>query len=842
MASLDPRTPLGRNQTARENITDTNVVCYAPNMVTTRGVWEGDDPLNYALPLFLLQLIVVVATTRTLFFILKPLRQPRVVAEIIGGILLGPSCLGRCAWLASKLFPLRSVTVMETMANVGLHYFLFLVGVEMDIIVIKRTGKKAILVAFAGMIIPFIIGTSSSFFLKNYISKNIHQGTFLLFLGVALSITAFPVLARILTELKLLNTDLGRVAMASAIINDVCAWVLLALAIALVENQGAILASLWVILSGVAFVLFCIYAIRPAIRWVIRRTPEGEPVNEFYVCAILVGVMTCGFITDALGINSIFGAFVFGLVIPNGPLGISLMEKLEDFVSGLLLPLYFAISGLRTNVYLLSDFSTWGFLLLVIILASAGKVVGTMAVAFFYKMPFREGFTLGMLMNTKGLIEMIVLNIGRDQKILDESSFAVMVLTAVIMTGMITPVVMAVYRPTKHFLPYKHRTIKGLKPNTELRLMACIHSPRNVPTIINLVEASYPSKKSPIFLYTLHLVELTGRASAMVIIHNSGKPSGDTEENSDHIANAFHNYAEQSTGVSVQSLTAVSPYSSMHEDICNLAEEKRAALIIVPFHKEQAVDGALEATNAGVRTVNQNLLANAPCSIGILVDRGLGGGVAASTSSASHVAHHVVMLFFGGPDDREALAYAWRMSEHPGVSLTVLRLVVGEDAVEPPRAAGDDDAKILTVITDYEKEKQLDDDFISEFRVKNVNDESVVYMEKVVNDGEETVAAISCMDSINDLYIVGRGQGTVSPLTTGMTDWSECPELGAIGDLLASSDFSATVSVLVIQQYVGAVPNDVLGTPDSPSQQIEQYLNNNNARQMPHRGQGSYFG
>ncbi|XP_077214824.1 cation/H(+) antiporter 15-like isoform X2 [Tasmannia lanceolata] len=308
--------------------------------------------------------------------------------------------------------------------------------------------------------------------------------------------------------------------------------------------------------------------------------------------------MTCGFITDALGINSIFGAFVFGLVIPNGPLGISLMEKLEDFVSGLLLPLYFAISGLRTNVYLLSDFSTWAFLLLVIILASAGKVVGTMAVAFFYKMPFREGFTLGMLMNTKGLIEMIVLNIGRDQK--------------------------------------------------------------------------------------------------------------------------------------------ESPYSSMYGG---------------------ESDGA-------------------PVGCG-----GTRGG-----------------------------------------------------------AAGDDDAKILMVITDYEKEKQLDDDFISEFRVKNVNDESVVYMEKVVNDGEETVAAIRCMDSINDLYIVGRGQGTVSPLTTGMTDWSECPELGAIGDLLASSDFSATVSVLVIQQYVGAVPNDVLGTPDSPSQQIEQYLNNNNARRMPHRGQGSYFG
>ncbi|XP_077229989.1 cation/H(+) antiporter 15-like [Tasmannia lanceolata] len=833
MASLDlKKMTLGINQTATESITDTMVVCFAPNMVTTQGIWMGADPLDYSLPLILVQITLVVLTTRALSFILKPFRQPRVVAEIIGGILLGPSCLGQNAWLASKLFPLKSVSVMETMANVGLHYFLFLVGVEMDIIVIKRTGWRAISIALAGMTIPFVVGISSSFFLKNHMSKNIHQGTFLLFLGVALSITAFPVLARILTELKLLNTDLGRVAMASAIINDVAAWVLLALVIAIAENKGAILASIWVILSGVAFVFFCIYAIRPAIRWVIRRTPEGEPVNEFYVCSILTGVMTCGFITDALGIHSIFGAFVFGLVIPNGPLGLSLMEKLEDFVSGLLLPLYFALSGLRINVYLLSDPSTWGFLLLVILLASAGKVVGTMVVALFYKMPFREGITLGMLMNTRGLIEMIVLNVGRDQKILDESSFAVLVLTSVAITSMITPVVIAVYGPSRRIVPNKRRTIKGLKPDAELRLIACIHSPRNVPTIINLVESTYPTKKSPIFIYALHLVELVGRASAMMIVHSTRKSRAAVSpalENSEHIANAFQNYVDQSTGVSVQPLSAISSYSSMHEDICNIAEEKRVALIIAPFHKEQAVDGVLEATNPAVRTVNQNLLVNAPCSVGILIDRGLSGG---GGGTVVCVAHHVVMLFFGGPDDREALAYAWRMSEHPGVSLTVLRLVAGKDVVEPSDV-GADDSKILTVMTDYERERQLDDEYINEFRLKNVNDKSVVYTEKVVNNGEETVSAISCLDIINDLYIVGRGQGMVSLLTTGMTEWSECPELGAVGDLLASSDFAATASVLVIQQYVGASPMEGMGTPDSTSQPVEQYLNNSARPWLP---------
>ncbi|XP_077210717.1 cation/H(+) antiporter 15-like [Tasmannia lanceolata] len=820
------------NKTGSGNVrgsTQPYTVCYSLNMIVSDGIWHGDNPMNYALPLFIVQLTLIFLTTRTLVFILKPLRQPRVIGEILGGILLGPSCLGKVAgnFVQTYLFPDRGVTVLETMANVGLLYFLFMVGVEMDITMFRRAGKKALVIALAGLILPFMIGTSTSFFLRNAISKTPHQGSFLLFIGVTLSITAFPVLARILAELKLLNTELGKVSISAAVINDICSWVLLALAISIAENKGFVFASLWVVLSGVGFVLFCIFVVRPAIWWIIQRTPEGDSVDELYICLILTGVMACAFITDAIGIHSIFGAFVFGLVIPNGPLGISLMEKIEDFVSGLLLPLYIVISGLKTDVAALTDFSSWGFLLLTVIIACAGKVVGIMIIAFFYCMPFREGLSLGMLMNTKGLIELIVLNVGIDQQILDEESFVIMVFSSLFITVLITPVVAAIYRPARRFIPYKRRTIQRSKTDAELRIVACIHSPRNVPTIINLIEASHPTKKSPIYLFALHLVELTGRASAMLIVHNTRKssPTNRTQAHSDHIVNALEHYQEKAIGVSVQPLTAISPYSTMHEDICNLADERRAAMIIVPFHKEQTVDGALEATNPAFRSVNQNVLANAPCSVAILIDRGLGG---TTRVSASNVSHHVVVLFFGGPDDREALAYAWRMSEHPGVNLTVLRFIVGEEAVEPRNE--------LSVITNKEKEKQMDDEFVNEFRLKNVSDESIVYVEKVVNNGEETVGEIRAMDGSNNLYMVGRGEGMVSALTAGMTDWSECPELGAIGDLLASSDFACTASVLVVQQYVGASLNDGVGTPDSPGSTMEgstmeQYLHNPRGRQ-----------
>ncbi|KAL3497466.1 hypothetical protein ACH5RR_040198 [Cinchona calisaya] len=823
------------------NSSDETIVCYAPTMITTNGIWQGDNPLDYSLPLFILQLTLVVVTTRILVYILKPFRQPRVISEILGGVILGPSVLGQSSKFANTIFPLRSVMVLETMANVGLLYFLFLVGVEMDLAVIRRTGKKALAIAVCGMILPFLIGTSFSFMLHQK-SQYMKQGTFILFLGVALSVTAFPVLARVLAELKLLNTEIGRIAMSSALINDMCAWILLAFAIALSENESVSLASIWVILSSCAFVIFCIFVVRPLISWMIRRTPEGESISDFYICLILTGVMISGFITDALGTHSVFGAFVFGLVIPNGPLGLTLIERLEDFVSGLLLPLFFAISGLKTEVRTIQGAGTWGILFLVIILACAGKIAGTLLIALYYKMPFYEGLTLGLLMNTKGLVEMIILNVGKDQKVLDDKSFAMMVIVSVVMTSIIIPAVTKIYKPARKCVPYKKRTVQRSKPDSEFRLLVCVHTPRNAPTIINLLEASHPTKKSPICIYVLHLVELTGRASAMLIVHNSrksGRPAlNRTQAQSDHIINAFENFEQHAGSVSVQPLTAISPYSTMHEDICNLAEDKRVAFIIIPFHKQQTVDGGMEATNPAFRTINQNVLANAPCSVGILVDRGLSGS---TRLAAGQVSHHVAALFFGGPDDREALAYAWRMSEHPGIGLTVMRFIPGEDAAEStssgPRRAPPNDPGMLTVVTDDDREKQLDEDYINQFRGRTMNEDSIVYTEKVVTNGEETVAAIRSIDSIHDLFIVGRGQGTISPLTAGLTDWSECPELGAIGDLLASSDFAATVSVLVVQQYVGMeAQGDMYGVPDSPSAQPEHFSYSHMSRQPLPRG------
>ena len=326
-----------------------------PMKATSNGAFQHENPLDFALPLLILQICLVVAFTRTLAFLLKPLRQPRVIAEIIGGILLGPSAFGRSEKFLHTVFPARSMTVLDTVANIGLLFFLFLVGLELDLRSIRRTGKKSLAIAGAGITFPFLLGIGTSFALRSTISKGSAHAPFLVFMGVSLSITAFPVLARILAELKLLTTDVAPIAMSPAEVNDVVAWILLALAIALSGSNTSPLISLWVLLCGAGFLVFSIYVIKPLLELMARRSPEGEPVKEIYICITLSLVLASAFVTDTIGIHALFGAFVVGILVPkDGPFPGVLIEKIEDLVAGLFLPLYFASSGLKTNVATIS--------------------------------------------------------------------------------------------------------------------------------------------------------------------------------------------------------------------------------------------------------------------------------------------------------------------------------------------------------------------------------------------------------------------------------------------------------------------------------------------------------
>ncbi|KAG7584669.1 Cation/H+ exchanger [Arabidopsis thaliana x Arabidopsis arenosa] len=779
---------------------------------TSNGVFDGESPLDFAFPLVILQICLVVAVTRSLAFLLRPMRQPRVVAEIIGGILLGPSALGRITSYKNSIFPARSLTVLDTLANLGLLLFLFLVGLEIDLTSLRRTGKKAISIAAAGMLLPFGMGIVTSFAFPEASSSGDNSKVlpFIIFMGVALSITAFGVLARILAELKLLTTDLGRISMSAAAINDVAAWVLLALAVSLSGDRNSPLVPLWVLLSGIAFVIACFLIVPRIFKFIARRCPEGEPIGEMYVCVALCSVLIAGFATDAIGIHAIFGAFVMGVLFPKGHFADAIVEKIEDLVMGLLLPLYFVMSGLKTDITTIQGVKSWGRLALVIVTACFGKIVGTVSVALLCKVGFRESVVLGVLMNTKGLVELIVLNIGKDRKVLSDQTFAIMVLMAIFTTFITTPIVLGLYKPsettqTHSSGSYKNRKYRRKIENDEegektqqLKVLVCLQSSKDIDPMMKIIEATRGSNetKERFCVYVMHLTQLSERPSSIRMVQKArrnGVPFWNKKrDNSSAVTVAFEASSKLSS-VSVRSVTAISPLSTIHEDICSSADSKRATFVILPFHKQwRSLEKEFETVRSEYQGINKRVLENSPCSVGILVDRGLGD------NNSSNFSLSVNVLFFGGCDDREALVYGLRMAEHPGVNLTVVVI------------SGLERSRFDILEAQETSIYSVDEQFLAAIK-KRAN--ATRFEERTVESTEEVVEIIRKFCEC-DLLLVGRSsKGTMVSRLTVMK--IECPKLGSVGNLIVSNEISTSVSVLVVQQYTGKIPS-VVGSVTVP--------------------------
>ncbi len=393
------------------------------------------------LSILLLQVIAIVVAARALGALFRRIGQPSVIGEMIAGILLGPSLLGLLAPdFQGFLFPASSMGALRLLSQIGVILFLFVVGIELDVQHLRQMAHAAVLVSHASIVVPFFLGCASALVLYRTLAPaGVPFSAFALFIGVAMSITAFPVLARIIEERHLSGTHLGSTAIACAAVDDVTAWCLLAVVVALAKAND-LTSSVMTIALTLLFIALMLFVVRPLAARIAERRGGARNGNGGLLAGIFAFVFASALLTELIGIHALFGAFLAGVCMPpDSRLRQFLRDRLETFSSVFLLPLFFAFTGLRTQVGLLNDWRSWLVCGGIVAVAITGKLGGSMIAARWTKMSWGDSFALGTLMNTRGLVELIVLNLGYDLGILSPRIFAMLVLMALITTFMTGP-------------------------------------------------------------------------------------------------------------------------------------------------------------------------------------------------------------------------------------------------------------------------------------------------------------------------------------------------------------------------------------------------------------------
>ncbi len=397
--------------------------------------------LHHPLAILLAQIITIIVIARFFGWIFRKMGQPSVIGEIIAGIFLGPSLLGMYfPDFSASLFPVESLGNLQFLSQIGLILFMFIIGMELDLKVLKNRANEAIVISHASIVIPFALGIALAYFVYHDFAPNgVAFLPFSLFMGIAMSITAFPVLARIVQERGIHKTKLGAIVITCAAADDITAWCILAAVIAIVK-AGTFVSSLYVIGLAIFYVIVMIFIVKPFLKKIGELYGTKDNLNKPVVAIFFLTLIISSYTTEVIGIHALFGAFMMGAIMPDITKFRSIfIEKVEDVSVILLLPLFFVFTGLRTQIGLINDPYLWKITGFIILVAVIGKFLGSALAAKFVGQTWRDSFTIGALMNTRGLMELIVLNIGLDLKVLTPEVFTMMVIMALVTTFMTGP-------------------------------------------------------------------------------------------------------------------------------------------------------------------------------------------------------------------------------------------------------------------------------------------------------------------------------------------------------------------------------------------------------------------
>lgn len=448
--------------------------------------------LVYPLAMLLLQIIAIILVARLFGILFRKIGQPSVIGEIVAGIVLGPSLLGLYfPEVSSFLFPVESLANLGVVSQLGLVLFMFVVGMELDLKILKNQAHDAIVISHASIIFPFLLGMGLAYFIfQQTAPPDISFLSYALFIGISMSITAFPVLARIVQERGMTKTRLGSMAITCAAADDITAWCLLAAVIAIVK-AGSLASAGYTIIFATLYVLTMLRFVRPFLQRIGDLHFSKERLSKPVVGVFFLTLLISSWTTEIIGIHALFGAFMAGVIMPaNVSFRSIFIEKVEDVSQVLLLPLFFVFTGLRTQIGLLNEPGLWQICVLVIVIAVTGKFIGSALSARFVGQNWHSSLTIGALMNTRGLMELVALNIGYDLGVLTDEMFAILVLMAIVTTFMTGPALDFINR---YFKPEKEDD-NGISKKNNYNVLISFGNPNTGRVLLRI--ANILTKKS----------------------------------------------------------------------------------------------------------------------------------------------------------------------------------------------------------------------------------------------------------------------------------------------------------------------------------------------------------
>ncbi|WP_306349789.1 cation:proton antiporter [Flavobacterium sp. '19STA2R22 D10 B1'] len=460
--------------------------------------------IQHPLAILLAQIITIILVARFFGWVSRKIGQPSVIGEIVAGIVLGPSLVGMYfPEFSAALFPKESLGNLQFLSQIGLILFMFVIGMELDLKALKNKAHEAVVVSHASIIIPFTLGIGLAYYIYySFAPQGVEFLSFGLFIGIAMSITAFPVLARIVQERGIHKTRLGTMVITCAAADDITAWCILAAVIAIVK-AGSFVSSLYIIGLAIIYVMLMLKVVRPFLKRVGDLNSTHENLSKPVVAIFFLTMVISSYVTEIIGIHALFGAFMAGAIMPDiAKFRNIFIEKVEDVSVILLLPLFFVFTGLRTEIGLLNDPYLWKITGLIILVAVVGKFLGSALAAKFVGQNWRDSLTIGALMNTRGLMELIVLNIGFDLGVLSPKIFAMMVIMALVttfMTGPALDLIDKIFKKKNSIIP------EEISSKTKYRVLISFGNPERGKTLLRLANSFVKKQSGSSTITAMHL-------------------------------------------------------------------------------------------------------------------------------------------------------------------------------------------------------------------------------------------------------------------------------------------------------------------------------------------------